>query len=52
VNFTNIFPCFSFADVTQNVDMRFSKNSRLQHNIEAAVRDPRPLFHDLPVGNH
>jgi len=29
VNFTKICVCFSFADVTQNVDMRSSKNLRL-----------------------
>jgi len=42
----------------QNVDIRSSKNSRLQQTIEAAVRDPKKLLRDPlwrrdpPVGNH
>jgi len=36
VNFTKIYPCFGCADVTQNVDMRSSKNSRLQQTTEAS----------------
>ena len=41
MNVTKICPCFGFADVTQNVDLRSSKTVRLQHTIlsEAAVRD-------------
>jgi len=39
----------------QNVDIRSSKNSRLQQTIEAAVRDPtktppRPTFGSRPTG--
>jgi len=39
VNLTKISPCFGCDNVAQNVDIRSSKYSRLQQNIEVAVRD-------------
>ena len=56
MNFTQIGPCFGFADVTQNADMSSSENLKPQKNIEAAVHDPTkflrdPLWgRDPPVG--
>ena len=44
LNFTNIYPCFGFADIAHNVDMHISKNSIFQRIIEAVVRDPHPLL--------
>ena len=46
---------FGFADVTQNGDMRSSKNLRLRQTIEAAIRDPtatppRPTLGPQPTG--
>jgi len=41
VNSKKVCLCFGFADVTQNVNMRSSKNQRLQQTIEAAIRDPK-----------
>jgi len=58
VNFTKIFLCFGFADVTQNVDMSSSKNLRLNKLLRLLFATPRPLLcdplwgHDPPVGNH
>ena len=40
MNFTNICPCFSFANVKQNVHIQCSKNLRLKQTIEAAVCEP------------
>jgi len=40
MNFTKIYPCFGFADITHNVDMSRSKNSSFQHIFLAVVRDP------------
>jgi len=40
VNFTKICPCFSFTDLTQNVDVNSSKIFRLQQTIEVGVRNP------------
>jgi len=54
VNFTKICRV-SVLLMQQNVDIRSSKNSRLQQTIEAAVRDPtdtppRPTLGSRPTG--
>jgi len=42
VNFTNMYPCFAFADIAHNVDMRSFKNLNFQEAIVAAVHDHTP----------
>jgi len=53
VNFTKIL-CFGFADVTQNIDMRNSKNLRLQQSIEAVALNSQatPPLPTLVVATH
>jgi len=40
VNLIKIYPCFSFDDVTNNVERRSTKNTSLQQSTEAVVREP------------
>jgi len=51
VNFTKICPCFGFADVTQNVNMRSSKNLGFQLLMLLFVT-PQPFLSEPQVGNH
>jgi len=46
VNFTKACLCFCFGEIMRNVVVRSSKNSSLKQNIEAVIRDPKPLLRD------
>jgi len=58
VNFTKICVCFSFADVTQNVDTLSSKIWAFNKLLRLLFATPQPLLRDPlwrcnpPVGNH